>query len=128
MKQYQRMLTRAGAALLGVASPLVVFAAGNPFKQAQSDLSAIQTNSGVGSTDLPTLVGRIINAVLGVLGLLLLVYLLYGGFLWMTSGGDSEGVKKAKTMITNAVIGLVIITLSVVITSYVVSRLGSAIK
>ena len=77
---------------------------------------------------LPVIIGQMVNVILSVLGLILLVYLLYGGYLWMTSGGDSEGVKKAKTMITNAVIGLVIITLSVVITSYVVSRLGSAIK
>src|SRR5438552_3226679 len=123
MKHYQRIMTRAGAALTGLVAPLVVFAAGNPFQKSQSDLGTIQTASGVSAQDLPTLVGRIINAVLGVLGLLLLVYLLYGGFLWMTSGGEEEGVKKAKRMITNAIVGLVIIMAAVAISNFVINAL-----
>ncbi|MDP3793311.1 MAG: hypothetical protein Q8R07_01000, partial [Candidatus Uhrbacteria bacterium] len=109
MKHYQRIMARAGSAIAGFMAPVAVLAATNPFKQAQSDLGNIQGATGVGATDLPTLVGRIINAVLGILGLLLLIYLLYGGFLWMTSGGDSKGVEKAQTMIRNAIVGLVVI-------------------
>ncbi len=123
MKHYQRIMVRAGSVISGFMAPFAVLAAGNPFKQAQADLGNIQGATGVGATDLPTLIGRIINAVLGILGLLLLIYLLYGGFLWMTSGGDEEGVKKAKIMIRNAIVGLVVIMAAVAISNFVISAL-----
>ncbi|MBI4139136.1 hypothetical protein HY479_03230, partial [Candidatus Uhrbacteria bacterium] len=52
-----------------------------------------------------------------------LAYLLYGGFLWMTAGGSEEGVTKAKTMIRNAIIGLVIIVAAFSISNFVLSSL-----
>ncbi|QQR60456.1 hypothetical protein IPH19_03515 [Candidatus Uhrbacteria bacterium] len=75
------------------------------------------------STRLPIIIGNIINVVLGFMGIVLLFYLLYGGFLWMTSGGDSKGVDAAKTMIRNAIIGLVIIVSSYAISSFVLAQL-----
>lgn len=57
--------------------------------------------------------GEIINATIpflfGIAGLILLLYLLWGGFMLMTSQGDAKGVEAAKTKITHAVIGFVII-------------------
>ncbi len=75
---------------------------------------------------IPGLIGNLINAVLGVLGIVLLGLFLYAGFMWMTAGGETERVKKAKSMIVNAVAGLVIIVASYAITSYVISTLGQA--
>ncbi|MBU2566836.1 pilin [Patescibacteria group bacterium] len=106
--------------------PSAALAAGeNPFDRAKN-----LTNQ-VGSTafgsqqqaDLPTMIGRIINIALGFIGILLLVYLVYGGFLWMTSGGSDEGVKKAQTMIKNAVIGLVIVVAAFAISNFVLLSL-----
>ncbi|MDO8617369.1 MAG: hypothetical protein Q7N87_00515 [Candidatus Uhrbacteria bacterium] len=74
---------------------------------------------------LAQIVGSVIKIALGFVEVLLFIYLLYGGFLWMTSGGNEEGVKKAKVMIRNAVIGLVIITMSYVVTSYIVTQLST---
>lgn len=42
-------------------------------------------------------------------GLGLLVYLILGGFKFVTSGGDSKAADSAKAMMTNAVIGLIIV-------------------
>lgn len=109
--------------MTGLAAPLMTLAVTNPFKQAQTDLGNIQGATGISATDLPTLIGRIINAVLGILGLLLLIYLIYGGFLWMTSGGEEEGVKKAKIMIRNAIVGLVVIMAAVAISNFVINAL-----
>jgi hypothetical protein len=61
--------------------------------------------------------------VLGFLGIVLLFYFLYGGFKWMTAGGNEEGVEEAKTMIKNAVIGLVIVMASYALSSFVLSNL-----
>ncbi len=76
---------------------------------------------------LAQIIGSVIKIALGFVEVLLFIYLLYGGFLWMTSGGNEEGVKKAKMMIRNAVVGLVIIAMSYVVTSYIVTQLSVTI-
>ncbi len=68
---------------------------------------------------LPEMIGQLINVALGLLGMVLLVLVIYGGYLWMTAGGNSEQVDKAKKIITNAVVGLVIIMASYAIANFV---------
>lgn len=55
------------------------------------------------------MVTRIINIVLGLLGIISVGIILYAGFLWMTSEGNEEKIAKAKNTLKNAVIGLIII-------------------
>lgn len=83
------------------------------------------STSCVGTECLVTIVGNVISLVLGFLGIILLVMLLYAGFLWMTSGGDSKGVEKAKNMISNAVAGVIIVAVSYAITSFVIGQLST---
>ncbi len=78
---------------------------------------------GDSQVDLTVIVGQLINAALGLVGILLLVYLLYGGFLWMTAGGSTEQVKKAKDVMRNTLIGIVIIVLSYAIADFVLGQL-----
>lgn len=40
--------------------------------------------------------------------LLALLYMIYSGFQWMTSGGDQEKIKKAKQSITYTLVGVVL--------------------
>lgn len=58
-------------------------------------------------------IGNIVSELLKYLfpfaGLLLLLYLLFGGFSLMTSGGDPKAVQSAKGKITNALIGFIIV-------------------
>lgn len=44
-----------------------------------------------------------------VAGLLTFLYLIFGGFKYLTAGGDEKAVTAAKSMLTNAVVGLIII-------------------
>ncbi|RMH01564.1 MAG: hypothetical protein D6706_01675, partial [Chloroflexi bacterium] len=83
------------------------------------DGSAFAEQAGLASMDLTSLIANIIRAVLGFAGVVLVVMILYGGFLWMTAGGNDDRVKKAKRTITNAVIGLVIAISSYAIASFV---------
>lgn len=76
-----------------------------------------------GEQALVTIVGNIIKIILSILGVVLLGFILYGGFLWMTSGGNPDGVKKGKQMIANAVIGLVIVVSAYAISSFVMKQL-----
>ncbi len=77
-----------------------------------------------GKGDIIGVVGTIIDLVLGYLGLVFLVLTIYGGLIWMTAGGNPENVKKAKSLITNAVIGLLIIFASYGIAHLVFSLVG----
>lgn len=78
-----------------------------------------------GSECLLSIIGNVINLILGFLGVVLLVMLLYAGFLWMSSGGDTKGVQAAKTMISNAVAGVIIVAVSYAITAFVLSQLAT---
>jgi hypothetical protein len=77
-------------------------------------------------TPLQDTLGGIIRAVLSILGVVLVLIIIYAGFLWMTSGGSDDGVKKAKSWMLNAVVGLIIILSAYAITSFVISRLVEA--
>ncbi len=132
-----RSLIYTGAVVLtAVAGPASAFAQSgvlrpntNPFGTtgfAQQTNNAIQQRA-IGTTTnqpLPVIIGNIINIVLSFMGVLLLVYLVYAGFLWMTSS-DSKGPEKAKEMIKNAIIGLIIIVSSFAISNFVLNALPS---
>lgn len=78
------------------------------------------------ATDPRIIIGRLIQIVLAFLGVITLILIMYAGFLWMTSGGDEDKVSKAKAMIKNAVIGLIIILSSWGIAIFLISRLWNA--
>jgi len=61
----------------------------------------------------------LVRAVLGFMGLVFLVLIIYAGVKWMTSGGNSTTIEDAKKIITNAVIGLAIVAFSFAITQFV---------
>jgi hypothetical protein len=68
---------------------------------------------------LPVMIGRLINQALMLLGIILLVIIIYAGVLWMTAGGNTESVDKAKKWLMNAVIGLVLVMASYAIANFV---------
>lgn len=80
--------------------------------------------SGDASACIADLVGRFLNMALGFIGLVLFVYVVYGGVLWMTSAGDDKQVVKAKDTLKNAVIGVFLVVLAFGISSFVLSRVG----
>ncbi len=75
-----------------------------------------------GSFKQPTVVvGQIINITLGLLGLLTVCLIVYAGYLWMTASGNDDQLKKAKGILTNSIIGLIIVLAAYIISSFVVS-------
>jgi hypothetical protein len=92
----------------------------------QALVGEIGSTAQLSQAGLPVIVGNIINVLLGFLGIVLLGYLLYAGFLWMTAGGEEENVTKAKSMIKNSIIGLVIIVAAFAISSFVLQALVTA--
>lgn len=73
--------------------------------------------------DINVLIGQIIQGVLSFLGVIFVVLIIYAGFMWMTAGGDSSKVQKAKDIIVRAIVGLIIVMSSYAITFTIISEL-----
>ena len=65
-------------------------------------------------------IGKVIQAALSVVGVIFLILMIYGGYLWMTARGNEPQVEKAKNLITAAIIGLVIVLAAYAISIFVV--------
>jgi len=72
---------------------------------------------------IPQLVGRVLNALLGIVGALALLMFVWGGFRWMTAAGNTEQAAKAKKTLVWAALGLVAIFGSYAILSFVTNAL-----
>lgn len=72
-----------------------------------------------------SIISTIIQAVLSFLGVIFLVLMIYGGYLWMTARGNEEQLTKAKNVIIAAVTGLVIVVSAYAISWFVVDKLGT---
>lgn len=85
-------------------------------------LAQVGEEAQLGTSNPRVVFGRLINIFLGVMGVVLLGFILYAGFLWMTAGGDTEKVDNAKKTIRNAIIGLTIIVCSWAIVTFLMSK------
>lgn len=77
-------------------------------------------------TSLPQLVGILIDILVGISGVLVFLLFVYGGVIWMTAQGDPAKVGKAQSILSAAVIGLLIVLSAYAITNFVVTELSIA--
>lgn len=91
---------------------------------AQAQFSVPDANLGIGGEAAPNvpnqasiseLILRVINILLAIAGLVAVIFLIIGGFRYITAGGNEETAESGKRTILNAIIGIVIIILSFVI-------------
>lgn len=94
--------------------------------QAQNTKSALDASvKGTaldGRGNLAPLIGDIVVGLLGLLSVLFVILMIYGGFKWMNARGDAAEVKKAQDIISAAIIGLIIIASSYAITVFIFSQ------
>ncbi len=62
--------------------------------------------------DIGSFLSRIIGASLIIAAILSFLYLIWGGFQWITSGGDKTALEDARNRIVSAIVGLVIVAAS----------------
>ncbi len=79
---------------------------------------------GDGSNNLINNVTVIINAVIGVLGIVCVVVMIIGGINYMTSAGDAGKVKKGKDTILYGLIGLVVCVLAFALVNWVIGTMS----
>jgi hypothetical protein len=88
--------------------------------------SNVQGATGLGNADPREMAGSVIKVLLGFLGIIAVVIILYGGFKWMTAAGNEDAVSQAKKMIGAGVIGLIIILAAFAIAQFVISAIYNA--
>lgn len=80
----------------------------------------------IGTTNVNQIFGNGIKVATGIMGSLALLVFVYGGFVWLTSAGNSDKVKKGTTAMVWAVIGIVVIFASYAIINLVLQGLGAS--
>ncbi len=117
------------AALVSVfsLSPAVTNAQPNPDVDFGLEPVRTEINVSTGESDARVVVVRLINLALTFLGLVAVILILWGGFKWMTAGGNDEQVGEAKKIIIASVIGLAIILSAYAIAQFFISNIGAAI-
>lgn len=117
-----------------LAVPMLVM----PAMAATSDLGSdylgqVGTASGLpGGSDnnedaLIGIIGTGINVILSILGVVLVLIIIYAGWTWMMSQGVKDKVQKAKDMLLQAVIGLLIIFAAYAIATFVIGSLTTIV-
>ena len=81
----------------------------------------------VSNTDPITLAATIVKTLLGFLGIVFIVLLLYGGGIRMFSQGKPDKVKSSTDIIKSAVIGIFIIFASYIITTFVFTKVSETV-
>lgn len=71
------------------------------------------------ATTIGTLLSNILTIIFVLAAIIVLFMLIIGAFQWITSGGDKEGVGKARDRITHALIGFAILALAFLIVQVV---------
>lgn len=125
-RRWKIAATLAATACLATAAVFAFYAPAAWAALTDTSLATVGSQAGLSATPLPIMVARAIRVILGVLGIILVVLIIYAGFLYLTDGGEGKKVEKAKAIIKNAVIGLVIVVSSFAITTFILNRLLAA--
>jgi len=115
MKQLTKILT------IFIFANFLFLSAPQEIKANFFDLGKAATQAGYKESEKNpfTPIGKVIGAILNFLGVIFLILMIYGGFMWMTAAGNEEQVGKAQKIITAAIIGLVIVASAYAITALV---------
>src|SRR5665811_850627 len=79
-----------------------------------------------GTTDLSGIASKIVNIFSIIVGIVAVLMIIYGGFKYITSGGDSGNVSGAKNTLIYAIIGLIIVALAQIIVHFVINTATSS--
>ncbi|PLX20308.1 hypothetical protein C0584_06205 [Candidatus Parcubacteria bacterium] len=90
--------------------------------QTSADTAKLATDAA--SSNISSKVGSIIGIVLSFVGVIFLILIIYAGFTWMLARGNESEVLKAKNLMYDAVIGLIIIMAAYAITAFVGSKIA----
>jgi hypothetical protein len=127
MKQLQKMFFTLGlTASLIVGGQMILPSLATAQTNACTELENKIKKGGFDTSTLPrycsteSLFGKFLNQALYAIGIAAVVAIIYGGYLYITSGANEEQRKKGRTVLTWAIIGLVVVIFAIVIVNVVV--------
>jgi uncharacterized membrane protein YbhN (UPF0104 family) len=108
---------------------IITLTAFTPFITSAIDtgLDTTANEAGLTKMELVEIIGNIVYIVLGLLGVIFILLLIYGGFMRMTAQGDPTKITKSTGIITSATIGVAIILASFTITAFILSRVKTSV-
>jgi hypothetical protein len=123
MKQKLTNLFKLAAVTAVMLAPAVAFGYNEVQGGLQtSGLSGLFGTGGLTSSQsLPELIANAIRLMLLFAGAIAVVFVIIGGYQYLTSGGNEESAEKGQKTLTNAVIGVVIVVLAYVIINVIVN-------
>lgn len=81
------------------------------------------SGKGLAEGSVESIIVSILNWVTGILGVVLVALLVYGGVTYMISQGNQEDIDKAKRILTYAIIGMVVVAAAYIIAQFVIGAL-----
>ncbi len=102
---------------------IVIF--GIQFNTVFASSTVVSLSNPLPTNSVPMLIGRVIDAILGIVGSLALVMFIYGGFTWMTASGNEQSVTKGKNILMWAAVGLAVIFLSYALVKFIIKAIGA---
>lgn len=72
--------------------------------------------------DVWTVVANLIRIALGVAGYLAIIFIIVGGIMFIVSQGDPQRIQRAKSVITNAIVGLVVAVTASAVVGFIAGR------
>lgn len=76
------------------------------------------------SGKLSTIIGVVINILSVIVGIVAVIFIMVGGFKFITSGGDAQSIASARMTILYAVVGLVVVAMAQIVVKYVLHRVS----
>jgi len=119
MKRYRKTLVAAVLSLaVAVAAVVMPIALPSASAQFKSGLDAARTQE-MSTKPISTTIGEVVNIFLYFVGAVAVIVVIWGGFQYITSSGDSQKATTAKNTIMYAVIGIVVVVMSYAIVNWV---------
>ncbi len=88
------------------------------------DQACLDDDTGAAS-EVDGIITTVIDIFSLVVGIVSVIMIIYGGFRYITSGGESGGITTAKNTILYAIVGLVIVALAQLIVRFVLGKVAT---
>lgn len=92
--------------------------------QFEQDAACGAIDTGATSDDVNNVITLAINIISIIVGVVAVIMIVFGGFKYITSNGDSGAVSGAKNTILYAIIGLIVVALAQIIVRFVLTTVS----
>lgn len=113
--------------VLGIGASVVALNAPTAFADAKAEVcNGVNAAAGgtgcTGDAGVNSLITTVITIFSWIVGVLAVIMIIYAGFLYVTSGGDSGKISSAKNTLIYAIIGVIVVAFSQIIVKFVLQK------